>query len=47
MNNIKKSNGNKENAGENVGEEKPSLAAGGNVYWYKHYGNRSGGSLES
>ena len=42
MANIKKST---KNAGKGVKKREPSCTVGGNVNWYRHYGEKHGGSL--
>ena len=33
------------NAGEGVEKKEPSRSVGGNINWYRHYGEQYGGSL--
>ena len=35
------------NTGEGAEEREPSCTTGGNVNWYSHYGEQSGGSSEN
>ena len=35
------------NAGEDVERREPSYIVGGNVNWYRHYGEQYGGSLKN
>ena len=35
------------NAGEAVKKREPSYTVGGNINWYKHYGEQYGGSLQN